>query len=203
MKLGEMTLEEAAKAAVGNWKQFECFVWHRERDLNDAADFTIVYTHHRDSGLLDESNAASIARAMEPFIEGEDPDAVAESHFHWAVGHVDGYSIRVLRRGRITEAFRKYHEVAERMADYPLLNESDYSAREYDATISNLGDAAWKLKHEYELSEGWQGEVYDWLSEHDPAAVENMDDHGGWPSESQLRSAFSALGYPALTSSEA
>lgn len=195
MKLGEMTLEEAAKAAVGNWKQFECFVWHRERDLDDADNWTIVYTHHRDSGLLDLSNAAAIGRAMEPFIEGDDPDAVVESHFHWAVGWIDGYSIRVAKRGRITEAFRVYHDLATRLSDYPVLNEEDYSHREYEATIGNLSDAAWKLKQEYDLPDDWQGDVYDWLSEHDCSAIENKDDQGGWPSEPQLTAAFAALGY--------
>ena len=46
---------------------------------------------------------------MEPFTERDDPDVVMESHSHWAVGHVDGFSIRVYRDGEITEAFRTYH----------------------------------------------------------------------------------------------
>lgn len=195
MKLGEMALEEAAKAAAGNWKKFECFVWHRERDLDDAHNWAIVYTHHRDSTLLDLSNAAAIERAMEPFTEVDDPDAVVESHFHWAVGHVDGFSIRVFKRGRITKAFKVYHTLAAHVADYPVLDEEDYSRREYEATVSNLNDAAWKLKHEYDLPEGWQGEVYDWLSENECSAIENMDDQGGCPSEPQLTAAFDALGY--------
>jgi len=195
MNLGEMTLDEAAKAAAGNWQRFECFVWHRARDLDDADDWAIVYTHHRDSGLLDQSNSAAVQKAMQPFTEGNDPDAVVESHFHWAVGHVDGLSIRVFRRGRITKAFRKYHALAARMADYPVLDEADFSNREYEATITNLGDAAWKLKHEYELPEDWQGEVYDWFSDNDCSAIENKDDQGGYPSEPQLTAAFDSLGY--------
>ena len=30
--LGEMTLEDAAKEAAGNWQKFESFCWFRERD---------------------------------------------------------------------------------------------------------------------------------------------------------------------------
>jgi hypothetical protein len=70
---------------------------------------------------------------------------MAEHHHHWAVGHVDGYSIRVFRDGRITEAFEAYHALAQRLADYPVLDEEDYSRREYEATLENLPDAAWKL----------------------------------------------------------
>jgi hypothetical protein len=38
-----------------------------------------------------------------------------ESHLHWAVRHFDGFSIRVNRDGEITEAFRVYHGLMERL----------------------------------------------------------------------------------------
>jgi hypothetical protein len=190
MRLGEMELEAAAKAAAGNWRKFECFAWHR--DLDDGDQWCIVHTHNRDSRLLDQSNAAAIDKAMEPFLGG---DVMAEHHSHWACGWVDGCSIRVYRRGRITKAFKAYHALAHRMADYPVLDEEDYSRREYEATLENLPDVAWRLKNEYELPEGWEGDVYGWLSDNDPSAVENRDDQGGYPSEDQLRAAFEGLGY--------
>jgi hypothetical protein len=195
MRLGEMELEAAAKAAAGNWRKFECFIWDRERDLDDAANWAIVYTHNRDSGLLDQSNAAAIEEAMQTFTDDDDPDVVFESHSHWAVGHVDGCSIRVYRDSQITGAFRTYHALAQRLADYPILDEEDYSRREHEATLENLPDAAWRLKNEYDLPEGWEADVYSWLSDNDPGAVENRDDQGGYPSEDQLRAAFEALGY--------
>ena len=157
-RIGELDLEEAAKQAAGNWRNFQCFVWYRD-DINDADNWVIIYTHHRDSGLLDQSNASVIENALEPFTEADDPDAVFESHNHWAVGHIDGFSIRVIRDGQITAAFRKYHELAEAMDVYPILDEEDYSNREYDATIENIADAAWRLKDDFELPEDWQGEV--------------------------------------------
>jgi len=195
MRLGELDLETAAKQAAGNWLRFECFIWDRERDLDDANHWCITYTHNRDSGLLDQSNAAAIEKALDPFTEGDDPDVVFESHSHWAVGSVDGMSIRVYRDGQITEAFRQYHELAESLAQYPILDEEDYSRRELDATLANIPDAAWRVKHEYDLPEDWECEVYSWLSDHDPGAVENRDDQGGYPSEDQLRAAFEALEY--------
>lgn len=108
MRLGELDLEAAAKAAAGNWREFVCFAWHRRPD--DADNWTIVYSHNRDSDLLDQSNAAAIDKAMEPFLGG---DVVVEHHHHWACGWIDGYSIRVFRRGRITKAFRTYHALKD------------------------------------------------------------------------------------------
>ena len=193
--MGGMTTEDAASEAAGNWRRFTCFVWDRARDLDAPDAWAIIYTHNRDSGLLDVSNADAIARALTPFTEAEDPDVVFESHSHWAVGHVDGFSIRVHRDAEITEAFRTYHGLAERLADYPILDESDYGNREYEATVENIADAAWRLKNEHDLPEGWECDVYSWLSDHRQGAVENRDDRGGYPEESDLRAAFEALGY--------
>ncbi len=193
--IGEMTLEDAAHEAAGNWRSWTCFVWDRERELDDPESWCIVYTHNRDSGLLDMSNAEVIAKAMKPISAGNDPDVDFESHSHWAVGHVDGFSIRVFRDGEITDAFRTYHGLSERLAEYSILDESDYSERENDEILDNLADAAWQLKNVYELPGGWESEVYSWLSDKRPGSVENRDDRSGYPAESDLRAAFDALGY--------
>jgi len=194
-RLGELELAEAANEAAGNWQDFSCFAWFRQRELKRPEHWAIIYTSNRDSGLLDQSNAVVIAKTMQPFTEGDDPDVVLESHSHWAVGHVDGFSIRVYKRGRITKAFRVYHELAERMADYPVLDESDYSNREYEATFENLDLAAWKLKRLFSLPNGWQSDVFDWLWQNRDYALENVDDQGGWPDDDDLEAAFDALGY--------
>ena len=81
--LGTLDIEEAAKKAAGNWKDFNCFVWFRDREVHDADRWAILYTHHRDSGLLDLSNAAVIEKSLRPFGDGDDPDLVFESHHHW------------------------------------------------------------------------------------------------------------------------
>lgn len=195
MRLGELTIEEAAQEAAGNWREFQCFVWWRASEIPDTENWGIIYSHNRDSGLLDQSNAEVIRKAMEPFADTDDPNVVFESHSHWAVGHIDGFSVRVFRDGQITEAFKVYHGLAQRMADYPVLDESDYSERELEATLENLPLAAWSLKNEYELPEGWENEVYSWLSDHNCSAVENTDDQGGYPDEDELIEAFQALGY--------
>jgi len=198
-KLGTLTAEDAAKKAAGNWQRFNSFVWFRDRDLEDADRWAIIYTHNRDSGLLDQSNAAVIAKTMAPFAEEDEPTVVFESHSHWLVGHVDGFSLRVFDGdSEITEAFRKYHELAEAMDDYPILDEQDYSERELEATLENIEDAAWRLKKEFDLPEGWVWQVYEWLSEHRSGEVENVDDRGGYPSEESLREAFDELGFESV-----
>ena len=197
--LGTLDIEEAAKKAAGNWQRFDSFIWFREQEIEDAEKWAVIYTSNRDSGLLDQSNAAVIEKAMEPFTEGDDPDLVNESHHHWAVGHVDGFSLRVFNQdGEITPAFRAYHELAERMDDYPILDESDYSQREYDATLENVEDSAWRVKRDFVLPEDWVGQVYSWLSDNS-SDLENKDDSGGYPSEDSLRAAFKALSFEEQT----
>mgnify|MGYP006206866459 CR=1 FL=1 len=49
----------------------------------------------------------AIGKAMEPFTEGDDPDVVMESHTHWAVGHVDGFSVRVHRDGEVLSEYAR------------------------------------------------------------------------------------------------
>ena len=83
----------------------------------------------------------------------------------------------------------------EQLADYSVLDESDYSEREHEATLDNVVDACWRLKSQYELPDGWDSEVYSWLSDHRPGSVENRDDRGGYPSEADLQEAFDTLGY--------
>ena len=194
-RLGELELDEAARTAAGNWQHVDSFVWYRDEELTDPENWSIIYTHHRDSGLLDQSNASVIDAALQPFTEGDNPDVIAEHHTHWAVGSIDGYAIRVFRNGQITDAFRAYHHLAEQMAEYPILDEDDYSRREYEATLENIADSAWRLKDEYDLADGWEYEIYDWLSDHDDGELENVDDQGGYPSEESLRMAVDALGF--------
>jgi hypothetical protein len=193
-RIGEMTLEEAASQAAGSWRSWTCFVWDRLREIHDPECSSMVYTHNRDSGLLAQSNAAVIAEALMSFSETETPDLVFETHHHWAVGWVTGFSIRVYRDGQTTKAFETYHGLMERLEAYAILDEADYSRREYEATIENIEDAAWRLKSQYQLDDGWEAEAYEWLSTHRPAALENKDDRGGYPSEQDLQLACEALG---------
>jgi hypothetical protein len=160
-----MDIDRMAEEAMGNWRRFESFCWDRAYELEDADSWCIVYGANRDSGLLDQSNAEATDKALESFMDGDNPDVLSEHHGHWGCGWVDGWAIRVRdSQGALTPAFRAYCELQEALEDYPVLDEEDYSRREYEATIENLSDAARGL--DYELPEGWESEVFSWLWDH-------------------------------------
>lgn len=131
-------IEELAKEAAGNWRKFDSFAWFEQPE--DSDDWTIVYTHNRDSDIVTRCNAEIIEQEMTPYTEADEPDCYAERHNHWAVGWVDGYSIRVYKNGQITEAFKKWCELQQRIEDYPLLDESKYSEMEWNEYLE-----AWEL----------------------------------------------------------
>ena len=137
--MNTIELELAAKQLAGNWKKFPCFAWHRASELDDADRWTTYYTSGRDAGLLAQSNHAEITKRLALFMSGDDPDVVAERHSHWAVGYLDGFAVRVYRPdGRITAAFEELHRIREDLDGCPILNEPDYSDREYQ-------DSLWKI----------------------------------------------------------
>jgi hypothetical protein len=195
--IGWSDVESAAEALAGNWKDFDSFAWHRSYDLEDADRWAIFYLSHRDAGLLAQSNEQAITKRLQPFAEGEDPDLVFESHSHWAVGHVDGLSVRVFRPdGTVTPAFEEFCRIEEELEAYPVLDESDYSDRGYEATLSNYSEEMWRLRDE--LPEGWEAQVYSWFSDNGQERyVENADERGGWAPREKLIEALEALGlYP-------
>ena len=186
-------IEEAAKQLAGNWRKFECFAWHRSYDLEDADRWMLWYTSSRDAGLLEQSNESVINKRLEPFSEGDDPDLVFETHSHFAVGHVDGVSVRVFRQdGTITDAFKEFCSIKERLDDYPILDEQDYSEREYTATLENYACEMWRHKT---LPDGWESEVFSWFSENcQDRYTENRDDQGGYAPEEKIIEALTDLG---------
>lgn len=186
-------VKNAAEALAGNWREFDSFAWHRAYDLEDADKWAIFYTSSRDAGLLAQSNEESINKRLQPFTEGADPDLVFESHSHWAVGHVDGFSIRVFKPdGTITPAIEEFCRIKEELEAYPVLDESDYSDRQYEATLDNYRGEMWRLRDE--LPEGWEGRVYEWFSNNGlDRHTESRDDHGGWAPREKLIEALEAL----------
>src|SRR5579872_3369390 len=137
MRLATMDIEDAARECAGNHAAFNCFAWF-DRPEDNPQDWGIVYTHNRDSGVVERCNAVDIEEALAPFVESG--DVTAEHHSHWACGWVDGYAIRVFRDGEITEAFRTYFDLRARMEDYPVLNESRLSEMETEESAQGWED---------------------------------------------------------------
>jgi hypothetical protein len=184
----------AAEGLAGNWRNFDSFSWHRAYELDDADKWAIWYTSHRDAGLLAQSNEQAINKRLERFAEGDDPDLVFETHSHFAVGHVDGFSLRVCKAdGTITPAFQEFCRLKEELDAYPILNETDYSEREYEATLENYREELWRLRGE--LPEGWEEKVYSWFSDNgQDEFIESRDDTGGWAPREKIIEALAALG---------
>jgi len=186
---------ERAQELVGNWMKFQAFGWHPMPE--DAEKWCIVYTHNRDSGLLEQSNAKQIAEVMREY-----EDAIEESHRHWACGWVDGWSIRVYdSEGKITEAFKAYCDLQDRLEEYPVLDEEEYSRMEYEQTWENLESVVGQVwrgsDRDGDLPEGLTQEVWDWLWANEQRELEDRDGQGGYPSEESVERAIVALGHPA------
>ena len=113
------------------------------------------------------------------------------------VGFIDGFSIRVFKPdGSISPAFEEFCRIKAELDAYPVLDESDYSDREYEATLESYRNEMWRLRGE--LPEGWEAEVFTFFSDngHDEF-TENRDDQGGWAPKDEILKALDALGlYP-------
>lgn len=90
---------------------------------DDFSNYYVVYTKHRDSDALTESN---FDKALE-MLGGENEEAgviVARAN-HWAVGWVEN----LLVRQDATEKVAIAQEIENKLEDYPILDESDYETR--------------------------------------------------------------------------
>ena len=183
-----------ANELAGNWQKFECFCWHRRHDLPDAANWMIFYTSSPQSGLIELSNQKVMTDQLAIYAEGDDSDLVFENHSHWVVNSLTGFSLRVFRSdGTTTTAFEAFCRIQEALDGYPILDEQEYSNREYEATLDNYRGEMWRLSGE--LSDGWEGEVYDWFSNHGhDNFTENLDDRGGWAPREVIINALRHLG---------
>lgn len=140
--MDEDTLLAAAKAAAGNWQEFPSFGWGTRPA--DADSMYLAGIEHRDSEILEQSNAQAIKAILEPFTtplenddDGEggvlDPDVCYWRARHWGVGWVEHIQIRVFdREGNVTAAFRAWVEIQGQLEQYTVLDEQDYCERELE-----------------------------------------------------------------------
>lgn len=182
-----------AKELMNNHASFTSFGW--EGRPEDAEKVGIYYYLSRDSRLLEESNAAVLEEVLDPYTgsleDGEDIEI--QSHGHWACGWIQGFVVRVEDdKGEFTPGFLKLVECLLSLADYPVLSDEDYSEREYNATLVNIGDYS-RLTVEG-IEEGWESAVFSCIWDIDETELENCDDQGGYPSEEVVVDALARLG---------
>ena len=61
---------------------------------------------------------------------------------------------------------------------------------EYEATIQNIRSIGSPFTYQFYLPEGWEAEVYSWLSKTSPHSIE-----GGHPGEGVVEMAIMGIGY--------
>jgi hypothetical protein len=85
-------------------------------------EYYVAYGHHRDSDVLSESNFYSLLRRL----GGESETVLVIRESHWAVGWVEWIGIHQSDEA----AVRIATECLEKLGDYPILDEADFSERE-------------------------------------------------------------------------
>jgi len=152
---------------------------------------------HRDSGLLEESNADALEKHLNED-ETLENDWEITSCNHWAVGWCDHLSFKVLDgNGEPSRIFRVITEWFNALSDYPVANESDYSEREYEATLENISSEGSILFLE-DSPDGWEGEVFGWLWDNNQSAIAASDYNGGYPERKEIMQALIGLGHKKL-----
>lgn len=104
---------------------------------------------HRDSDSLERSNFDTALQILENE-EGAADDVEVFRFGHWAVGWVEEIGFRLG-----TPAAARAEEIAQRLEDYPVLDEDDFSAREW-ADDHPEGDSL--CYSDYCRSYGWCSE---------------------------------------------
>jgi hypothetical protein len=184
-------VEAVAHELAGNHQNFDRFAWWDQPA--DAQRWAIVYTHNRDDGILAQSNASVIGKELGPYLEAG--DVTAERHVHWAAGWIAGFAIKVYdAAGEVTEAFRTYCSLQERLEHYPLLDEEDHSRREHDAALEHIEDAGRRFISAAAPA-AWEGQVYRWLWDNDQRQLDDRDGTGAAPTDASVQKALTALGW--------
>jgi hypothetical protein len=154
---------------------------------------------HRDSGLVDRSNAEALRRflASDPSLEGEYRFTRCN---HWAVGWVEhvsfhaygaagGEPTRVARI--IAEWFRYLRE------EYPIADDDLHSEMECEETSEWMAQEgpyqAGRLG--FLLPEDWQDKVTSWWDANRSSALESVDDGGASPDDDDWGAAFAGCGF--------
>ena len=121
-------------------------------------DYYVLLSHHRDSGLVEESNFWSALRAL----NGESDTVKVIRAKHWAVGWVEFILIHESDK----ESINKGNEIEESLNNYPILDEDAfgellsekekemYDQIKYDADHGLYG--YWDLPKNYTDEDIWK-----------------------------------------------
>lgn len=115
------------------WTRPDCYIGEQ------YPEFYVVLSQHRDSDILTQSNFQTIHDALKEVESKEGIPAGYEeaegdctvqviSASHWACGWIE----TLLIHESDTAAIEKAEELLQQIADYPVLDDEDFSRREYE-----------------------------------------------------------------------
>lgn len=154
------------------WKRASNYMGH------DWTGWHYVIGKHRDSGCLDRSNYAEVCKRLDAWLN-VDGSGVSEMRCgHWAVGHTEEIMIS---RDAPAEAVAIVADLLNRLADYPVLNESLYTDYQTEYAESNwdcmsererveiltklrFENAEEKAKQDYPPSQDDDGRLWEYLT---------------------------------------
>ena len=197
--IGEMTLEDAATQAAGNWKRFGCFVW--DRDARPRRPRRLGHHLHPQPGQpparpeqrrRHRQGHGALHRGRRPRRGDGEPFATGRSAT-WTASHPGLPGRRDHRR---LPDLPRPRRAARRLPD---------PRRRGLRRAGVCGDAREHRRRRLAAegrvrpARGLGGRrVLAGSRDHRQRAVENRDDQGGYPEEDDLRAAFEALGYERL-----
>lgn len=192
----DLTPEEIRKALA----RPRDFGWFGDRDETFVSWSLGPTIRHRDSGILDESNARCLLRGLASAaergeIEPESWEVVSCSH--WAVGWIEHLRYRVLDdAGACTRTARWVRDWFDGLDAYPVADEGDLSELQSEAEERAAEDAARYCRETRDLidglPEGWLSDLVCHLA--DAGAFRDEYEHP-YVDDDDVVAAFRALGW--------
>lgn len=145
-------------------------------EYHGISEFLVLgVSRTRDSGPLDESNFAS---ALE-LLGGESEDVQIHRFGHWGPGWFEIILINPEAKDKLAIA----EEIESSLADYPVLNEEDFSNREWEQINQYWDSLTLRDKYQYCHESGEsifaaRANNFSDFSERAPRAAEHIEESG-------------------------
>lgn len=104
-------------------------------ELELGRTWTFTFSTHRDADILNISNYEVILEDLQRV--NKDHVEVAECG-HWGVGWIKHITVKMIHDGRITAVAKRVMWWKDRLEDYPVADEDDYSEREMQKQEENF-----------------------------------------------------------------
>jgi hypothetical protein len=141
------TLAEWAEKALT--RPSDAAFW--DERLYETHGSTLTWAERGDD-ILEESNYLSALEIVQGAAESED-DVIDATCGHWLVGSLRQLFVRVYEDDGVTftAAWKAIVEIGEGLESYPIVDESDYSEREWKLYEENLSEAIDQAQRDYDL----------------------------------------------------